>query len=750
MKYLSLFAFCILSITALHAQKINLKSGDEFAIRMNNTESLVSNSMLISTEDFTFQFKMLGSTVNGYKLECQLLKAKLWKKDKLYRLNTDSLRLTELNYSGLLTQLTLLQRPFTLIISPQGKFVKTEGIEQLIKKVTKLWSLKEDIEQYLQGNIDVFLMSALKPMFFEVPKEKLGYQSAWTNEETKTTYKVTAIRGSLLDIVPVTTQKNWSAKFLLNDVNGLLEDMSSTYSQINVPDAKTYGRTQTIIYGKSTAPAIDTAWLNMAIPLSYWSDVFKNKANEIDLAKVFSYFNLNDKAYEGDPFYTTAKLRFVQGLKGPNSFKNYRALLAKTPNKLLAEERSHLFNKLQWAADINADSAYNVIAYMCKYPNFAEWLQESFAQGFLRVNNLVAMELLEKLKADKKLGIQPLITPMYLWVKAKQQPNNLTLLSKTYDQFMKMNDVNMHKGNGARYALLTYKLLINANKQNEANKLLDKTNQTLERFNADTLNEHRLADRNILAYTYYLKYHLALKTDSISAMQYLSKASQYSPQDKRDQAYTSFYDRVFLNSKESYSDEFINKLLAGGNIDTALKIFADNINANPARLKDMEKLYQKHFADKSFKEFFINNVMRNWKDAPAFELTDIDGKKHALADYKNKWLILDFWGTWCSPCRDEMPKVNAFNQELIEGKHNGIKLLSVACYDNLPSVKKYITNNNFGITTAVSDNLIERNYKVSGFPSKILIAPNGKMIDVVFNSDWVAIIKKLNELYAAN
>ncbi|MFD2144885.1 peroxiredoxin family protein [Mucilaginibacter antarcticus] len=470
----------------------------------------------------------------------------------------------------------------------------------------------------------------------------MSYQSTFTGADKKTIYKVNAMRGSLLDISPVTVEKTSQAKYLLNDVNGLLEDVSTTYTQTGVPDPKRFTSTQTIVYGKADASIVDTAWLNMAIPLSYWSEHFKNKAGEVDSAKVFSYFASHDAVYKDDPYYILAKLKNVQGLKGRKSFDNYRAELAKTPNNVLADQSSHLFNKLQWAAEVNADTAYNVIAYMHKFSDFGEWLQESFAQAFLRKDMPVSDELLKKLNNDTKLGVKPLINPMYLWVNAKKEPGNTRVLSSTYNQFMKMNDLNMHKGNGARYALLIYKMLVNAKMEKEAVKLLDRTNQTLARFTADTLNKSRLADRNILAYTYYLKYQQTLKTDSAAALVFLGKASQFSPLDKREKAYTSFYDRVFLQSKESYSEEFMNKLFAGGNIDTALKIFANNISANPGRLPDMQKFYQKRFTDKSFKDFFLNNVVSTWKDAPPFELTDLGGKKRALADYKDKWLVLDF------------------------------------------------------------------------------------------------------------
>ena len=44
--------------------------------------------------------------------------------------------------------------------------------------------------------------------------------------------------------------------------------------------------------------------------------------------------------------------------------------------------------------------------------------------------------------------------------------------------------------------------------------------------------------------------------------------------------------------------------------------------------------------------------------APDFKLVDVDGGKHSLSDYRGKPLIINFWATWCPPCREEMPSMN--------------------------------------------------------------------------------------------
>ncbi|WP_108669279.1 redoxin domain-containing protein [Peribacillus acanthi] len=52
------------------------------------------------------------------------------------------------------------------------------------------------------------------------------------------------------------------------------------------------------------------------------------------------------------------------------------------------------------------------------------------------------------------------------------------------------------------------------------------------------------------------------------------------------------------------------------------------------------------------------------KDAPDFELQTLDGQKVALSDLKGKKVMLNFWATWCPPCKAEMPEMEEFQQQL--------------------------------------------------------------------------------------
>jgi peroxiredoxin len=48
----------------------------------------------------------------------------------------------------------------------------------------------------------------------------------------------------------------------------------------------------------------------------------------------------------------------------------------------------------------------------------------------------------------------------------------------------------------------------------------------------------------------------------------------------------------------------------------------------------------------------------------AFDVTDTDGKRHRLADYRGKWVVVNFWATWCTPCIEEMPELAQLHLEI--------------------------------------------------------------------------------------
>src|SRR5664279_2139807 len=72
--------------------------------------------------------------------------------------------------------------------------------------------------------------------------------------------------------------------------------------------------------------------------------------------------------------------------------------------------------------------------------------------------------------------------------------------------------------------------------------------------------------------------------------------------------------------------------------------------------------------------------------APDFTLTDIDGKKLALSDYRGKVVLLDFWATWCTPCRAEIPHFVEYQNAY---RDQGLQVVGISMDDDVKPVRPF-------------------------------------------------------------
>lgn len=681
MKKLNLLLILLfVGFSNIYGQSVTLEKGKEFEIESHTIVNSPDNQ---NDYTYTFWFRFNGREGANALLDCKLVKAVTSEKFTKYpfangTLNTNSIRKYRPNSSSALLPLALLQQPLKLTMGPHGEILNITGFDEALQDAITRWVLKDDIADQLKNNAKFFPKEAIESLFLPLPSQRIAYKSEWASPNTN--YKVTAINGALLYIttsnikVPGSIGDNVTGNIIFNEVTGLTEQLQNgSAAKIEIiTDGKkqlvpVFNRTQAVRY-RPEQYLVDTAWLNMAIKTNTaFGKAFRTNI-EMDSVKVKGYFKAHDAAFANDAFYAVVKLGLIQGSQ---DYIKYNKQLLNTPTRFLKGNEVHLFNKFGSVLEISPDSAYDVARYMYKLHGFNELVQQSYAQSFLSfdidemmkddefkkyvkeknlspddVKKMVAEQYEQRRDARNKAGqlleflhndhdplMQQKINALYLWVNAKKAPGDATVLSKTANVFMHMDDAEMKQGNGGRYALLVYKLLVDAKKQKVANALLLKTIQNLERYAADTLNTDRFAAQNMLAYACYLQYTTAKVADSIKALQYLSKAARYSPRSSKEKAYASFYDRVFLRSKEGYRDEFIERLFNNGDKQQALDIFAEHINAEPMSLDEMQKVYQQHVPGESFQEFFKAKVLDNWQIAPAFTLKGIDGKDHALADF---------------------------------------------------------------------------------------------------------------------
>ncbi|MFC3886077.1 TlpA family protein disulfide reductase [Bacillus songklensis] len=120
------------------------------------------------------------------------------------------------------------------------------------------------------------------------------------------------------------------------------------------------------------------------------------------------------------------------------------------------------------------------------------------------------------------------------------------------------------------------------------------------------------------------------------------------------------------------------------------------------------------------------------QEAPAFRLPSIDGKDTSLADFKGKKVILNFWATWCPPCKAEMPEMQKFHEQYGED----VKILAVnltSTEANPKQVQAFLKERGltFPVLLDKEDEVGTKQYKVLTIPTSYFINEQGQIVERV-------------------
>ncbi len=112
--------------------------------------------------------------------------------------------------------------------------------------------------------------------------------------------------------------------------------------------------------------------------------------------------------------------------------------------------------------------------------------------------------------------------------------------------------------------------------------------------------------------------------------------------------------------------------------------------------------------------------------APDFSLLNLSQKKVRLSDYRGKVIILDFWDTWCSPCRMEIPDFVELQKEWAD---KGVQIIGVAFgRQGLKAVKSFARKYKMNYPVLLCDELTLRKYgPIRGIPTTFVIDREGKI-----------------------
>ncbi len=125
------------------------------------------------------------------------------------------------------------------------------------------------------------------------------------------------------------------------------------------------------------------------------------------------------------------------------------------------------------------------------------------------------------------------------------------------------------------------------------------------------------------------------------------------------------------------------------------------------------------------------------KAAPDIELTGLDGAKKKLSDFRGKVVFLNFWATWCQPCRQEVPSIQSLYKKYLDNPD--LAVVAIACdQSGTKDVEEFVRKESLTFPVYVDPQMKSAaEYGVSGFPETFLIGRDGKIREKFIGPrDW--------------
>jgi thiol-disulfide isomerase/thioredoxin len=111
-----------------------------------------------------------------------------------------------------------------------------------------------------------------------------------------------------------------------------------------------------------------------------------------------------------------------------------------------------------------------------------------------------------------------------------------------------------------------------------------------------------------------------------------------------------------------------------------------------------------------------------------FTLSDLDGRSVSLSDYRGKWVVINFWASWCSPCIRELPELARFQADHQDAQVIGINFEETTAAESLDFLARFDLNLNFP-NLKIGDSPLVPFEPLEGLPTTVIVDPDGMLVE---------------------
>lgn len=461
------------------------------------------------------------------------------------------------------------------------------------------------------------------------------------------------------------------------------------------------------------------------------------------------FWSEHDAEHAEDPEYLLEKWELLGWL---DEDEEAARVFERVPDAALTRP-IHLFNRLQQRVETDLGSVAPLLARLARLdePRAARWVHDGYAQRFAPVPrpglDLAAhVALLEELGRDGSPAAG-LLGGLRDWLRALACGADARCLRELLERELPAAR-DEHLTRAERYRLL---LVARARLEPTLASLAERAlRASVQRLRLRAAAEgpeidraQRARDRYLLAHAAWMLAHATPAPARAERLEWLRLAARAGPgAQEQDLGAVWFYERACLGGLEEYRSPVARELEALGDDGAALEVWLEVARVQPRRRAEARAAFARLAPDEDFETRWLEFLERHLPSVPELRLVTPTGEPISPGELRGKWVLLEFWGTWCGPCRAELPRLEALHQDLRAAPSARAALLTVACHDSPGTVARFLAEHDYSFPVVLGDAELEQAFAVTTFPTKLLITPGGRWMELPGGPDWESVARE--------